>query len=140
MYFSSSTVLCLKSHCGCLDTVSNDMMKFAHAMIINGQATRWNIAFQFLRIYHFIFRRISHGATRLQEVLADRIAAQNFGGQAFEEGLRHVVRRGIEFNQIATKEINEAVDAQRAVQNFYELGPEAERTVEEEINTAIHRQ
>jgi hypothetical protein len=51
--------------------VNRDMMKFAYAMARAGQAVWWNTAFQFLRVYHFLFRRISHGATRLQEVLAD---------------------------------------------------------------------
>ncbi|HSE37432.1 MAG TPA: M48 family metalloprotease [Blastocatellia bacterium] len=58
--------------------VNNDMMKFAFAMIESGQAVWWNVAFQFLRVYHFLFRRISHGATRLQEVLADRVAARKY--------------------------------------------------------------
>ncbi len=55
--------------------INRDMMKFAIAMIESGQAVWWNVAFQFLRVYHFLFCRISHGATRLQEVLADRVAA-----------------------------------------------------------------
>ena len=66
--------------------VNADMMKFGYAMAWSGQAVWWNIAFQFLRVYHFIFRRISHGATRLQEVLADRVAAAKYGAGAFEEG------------------------------------------------------
>jgi hypothetical protein len=82
--------------------VNTDMMKFAYAMIANEQASWWNVAFQFLRVYHFIFRRLSHGATRLQEVLADRVAALNYGPQAFEEGLTHVVRKSVEFHHLAT--------------------------------------
>jgi Zn-dependent protease with chaperone function len=77
--------------------VRQDMMKFATAMAERGQAVWWNLAFQFLRIYSFLFRRISHGATRLQEVLADRVAAHNYGAAQFEEGLRHVIQRDIEF-------------------------------------------
>ena len=56
--------------------VKEDMVKFAYAMAEARQAVWWNIGFQFLRLYHFVFRRISHGATRLQEVLADRAAAR----------------------------------------------------------------
>src|SRR6185312_17235529 len=33
--------------------VNNDMVKFAHAMIVQGQANVLNVAFHFLRIYHF---------------------------------------------------------------------------------------
>ena len=41
--------------------VNQDMIKFAYAMAHAGQAVWWNIAFQFLLFYHFLFRRISHG-------------------------------------------------------------------------------
>src|SRR6185312_4287292 len=113
--------------------VNNDMMKFAHAMIASGQANRWNIAFQFLRVYHFIFRRISHGATRLQDVLADRIAALQYGPLAFEEGLTHVVGKSVEFHHLAVKEIQDSVAVQRALQNLYELRLEENSNLKEQI-------
>jgi tetratricopeptide (TPR) repeat protein len=39
--------------------------------------------------------RRSGGASRLQEINADRVAARAFGKEAFEEGLRHVIRRDV---------------------------------------------
>jgi Zn-dependent protease with chaperone function len=124
--------------------VNADMMKFAHAMARSGQAVWWNIAFQFLRVYHFIFRRISHGATRLQEVLADRVAVHIYGAKAFKEGLSHVVRRAIEFDHLASLEIKEAVAARRVVQNLYALpkaaSDEIVKTIEAEVSKAINRQ
>ena len=120
--------------------VNQDMMKFAYAMAHARQAVWWNIAFQFLRLYHFLFRRISHGATRLQEVLADRASARLYGAQPFEEGLRHVVRREIEFKYFAGKEIKEALTSGRALQNLYELEMQPEKTLEEAIDHAINRQ
>jgi hypothetical protein len=118
--------------------VNDHMLKFAHAMYVSGQAVWWNIAFQFLRVYHFIFRRLSHGATRLQEVLADRVAALKYGAQAFEEGLVHVVRKSAEFNAMATREIKESTAAKRALQNLYELTgadhPEVKQSAEEALN------
>ena len=120
--------------------VNQDMIKFAYAMAHAGQAVWWNIGFQFLRLYHFLFRRISHGATRLQEVLADRAAAGLYGAQPFEEGLRHVVRRQIEFNHFAGKEIQEALRSGRALQNVYALEVQPEKALEEEIENAIDRQ
>jgi hypothetical protein len=120
--------------------VNNDMMKFAHAMIASEQATRLNIAFQFLRIYHFIFRRISHGATRLQEVLADRVAALNYGPLAFEEGLTHVVRKSAEFHHLAVKEIDASVAAQRALQNLYELRAEQSADLQQQIEESLNRE
>lgn len=124
--------------------VSADMINFAHSMIQSGQATWWNIAFLFLRVYHFIFRRISHGATRLQEMMADRVAVFNYGARAFKEGLSHVIYRGVEFDHLASKEISAAINANRVMQNLYEMpeskGTEEEKTVEADFNKAIHRQ
>jgi hypothetical protein len=120
--------------------VNNDMMKFAHAMIANGQATSWNVAFQFLRIYHFIFRRISHGATRLQEVLADRVAALQYGPLAFEEGLTHVVRKNVEFHHLAAKEIEASVTLRRTLQNLYELRVEQTSNLQQQIDGSLNRE
>src|SRR5437016_4144654 len=92
--------------------VNQDMIKFAVAMAENGQAVWYNVAFHFLWLYHFIFRRITCGATRLQEVLADRVAARLYGAPAFEEGLTHVIRRSVEFNHFAAGEIASAQQAQ----------------------------
>lgn len=120
--------------------VNNDMMKFAHAMIATDQARPWNIAFQFLRIYHFIFRRISHGATRLQEVLADRVAALQYGSLAFEEGLTHVVRKSVEFHHLAAREIDESVAVGRALQNLYELPVQENPDLQEQIEESLNRE
>lgn len=117
--------------------VNADMIKFAHAMALSGQAVSWNIAFQFLRVFHFIFRRISHGATRLQEVLADRVAASKYGAKAFEDGLTHVIRKSVEFKYAVDKEITDCSDSQRVLQNLYELpavsGPDLEEEIEESL-------
>lgn len=120
--------------------VNQDMMKFAYAMAHAGQAVWWNIGFQFLRVYHFLFRRISHGATRLQEVLADRAAARLYGARPFEEGLRHVVRRQIEFKYFTGREIQDALKSRRPLQNVYALETPAEKTLVEAFDQAINRQ
>jgi hypothetical protein len=118
--------------------VNDHMYKFAEAMYMSGQAVWWNVAFLFLRVYHFIFRRLSHGATRMQEVLADRVAALKYGAKAFEDGLVHVIRKSAEFNTLATREINESAAARRALQNLYELPggdhPDVKQSTEESLN------
>jgi hypothetical protein len=116
------------------------MMKFARAMIISRQNVWWNVAFQFLRIYHFIFRRISRGATRLQEVLADRAAAARYGAQAFEEGLKHVIRKDAEFGFVAKREINESAIAKRALQNLYELPVNRHPDIDEATEQTLTRE
>jgi tetratricopeptide (TPR) repeat protein len=78
--------------------VNATMHKFAIAMAQHGQLAWWNIGWQFVRTYHLIFRRITHGASRLQEINADRVAARLCGREAFEGGLRHVIRRDLVHN------------------------------------------
>lgn len=119
--------------------VNQDMMKFAYAMAHAGQAVWWNLGFQFLRLYHFLFRRISHGATRLQEVLADRASARLYGAKPFEEGLTHVVRRQIEFNYVAGKEIENAMRTNRPLLNVYTLEATSEQDIEDAVSKAINR-
>jgi Zn-dependent protease with chaperone function len=119
--------------------VNANMRTFAINIIRAGQAAWWNLGFHFVRIYHFIFRRLSHGATRLQEVLADRAAVMNYGAKAFEEGLRHVIRRSIEFEDIAYWEANEANKMRRPLQNLYDLEPRNLASVEEKYERAMAR-
>jgi len=119
--------------------VNSDMGKFAEAMILSNQAVWWNVGFQFLRVYHLIFRRITHGATRLQEILADRVSVRNYGADAFEEGLRHAIRRQVEFEDIAYWEINGASKSQRSLQNLYDINANPQNAIEDKISEAINR-
>jgi len=104
--------------------VNSDMMRLAEAMVNAGANTYHNLAFHFLRLYHFIFRRITHGASRLQEVLADRVAVHNYGATAFAEGLEHVGRQTIVFDRLASAEIASALADRRKFKNIYDLKPE----------------
>jgi Zn-dependent protease with chaperone function len=120
--------------------VNADMAKFAQALMLSGQAVWWNVAFHFLRIYHFIFRRISHGATRLQEVLADRVSALKYGAQAFEEGLTHVVQSNAEFDVIATQAINAFAGPMKSVQNLYDLQIAEQADLKNQVASALNRE
>jgi Zn-dependent protease with chaperone function len=101
--------------------VNVDIVRTAESMAAGGTATFYNLGFQFLRLFHFLFRRITLGASRLQEVLADRVAAYHYGAQSFKEGLNHVIRRELEFGHVADKEISAALGSNRALQNLYEM-------------------
>jgi Zn-dependent protease with chaperone function len=120
--------------------VRRDMGAYAHTLYLAGQTVWWNMAFQFLRLYHFIFRRISNGATRLQEILADRVAAQTYGSMAFEGGLTHVIKRQIEFVKLAKMEIEDAKKIKRSFNNLYELTPVSSTDMEEELKKILSRQ
>ncbi|HMF40230.1 MAG TPA: M48 family metalloprotease [Polyangia bacterium] len=64
-----------------------------------GGATFYNPAWHFVRGFHALFLRITLGASRLREIMADQLAAVAYGGQAFAAGLRHIVRRSLEFDR-----------------------------------------
>ncbi|HKB14860.1 MAG TPA: M48 family metallopeptidase, partial [Planctomycetota bacterium] len=118
------------------------MLRFAAALHAAGEAVWWNLGFQFLRLYHTFFRRITFGATRLQEVLADRVAVSAYGAPAFREGLTHVIRRDVEFTFLATGAIERAVQMGSPLANLYELpGPSVaeERVVEAKVKEALDR-
>jgi Zn-dependent protease with chaperone function len=91
-------------------------------------------------LYNLIFVRISHGATRLQEVLADRVAAQTYGARAFQDGLTYVIKRDIEFMKYANSEIEEARKIDRPFNNLYELSGNADRDIEEELKEALNKE
>lgn len=115
--------------------VNDDMVRLAEAMINSGNNTYHNLTFHFLRLYHFIFRRITHGASRLQEVLADRVAVHNYGAAAFTEGLTHVIRQDIVFTRLADAEISAALSDRRKFNNLYDLTIGGDGSVE--IETAF---
>lgn len=118
--------------------VNVDIGRVAESMMMSGTATFYNLGFQFLRLFHFLFRRITHGATRLQEILADRVAAYHYGQAAFREGLNHVIRRELEFGRVADKEITAALGANRAMQNLYEISLQ-EETEKFEIDQELQK-
>lgn len=121
--------------------VNTDMMRLAEAIVMSGTNTIYNVAFHFIRVYHFLFRRITHGATRLQETLADRVAAHHYGVEAFREGLTHVVRREIEFNYLSLKEINSARSSSRAFNSLYDLSTDesSSEDIEIQVEEALNR-
>jgi Zn-dependent protease with chaperone function len=120
--------------------VRQGMMTFAIALGKARIAVWWNLAFQFLRLYDLLFRRISHGATRLQEVLADRVAIQRYGIEAFRNGLTHVIRRSILFKKLAGDEIEQAVGQRRLLSNLYALTAPSDSTAMTELERQVARE
>lgn len=93
------------------------------AMAYGGAAVWYNPAWWLLQGFHRLFLRVSHGASRLQEILADRWAAFLYGGAAFERGLVHVIRRSIEFPAMASATLNKAHQDDHAILNIYRKAP-----------------
>jgi len=123
--------------------VNADIARIAESMVASETNTIYNVSFHFLRLFHFLFRRITHGASRLQEVLADRVAAYHFGADSFREGLRHVIRRELEFMHAADKEINAALSSNQAFTNLYELtitDDSEKQKIDEEFEQALEQE
>jgi Zn-dependent protease with chaperone function len=117
--------------------VNRDLLNFAYALALTGQATWSNLVFQFIRLYYFLFRRLSHGALRWQEVLADRVAVRNYGAAAFEEGLCHAICRDVEFNYLTARELQAATFGARGLRNVYALQGTPDHDCRAEIEATV---
>jgi len=85
----------------------------------SGGAGLFNPAWHFLRLFFALFQRVALGASRLQEVVADRFAAAAYGGAVFADGLRHVVRRDVQFSAEADVVIQRSQEKSAAIANLY---------------------
>jgi Zn-dependent protease with chaperone function len=99
--------------------VRRSLMLLLIGIARSGHATPWNLAWWFANGYHRVFLRVSQGASRLQEILADRRAAEAYGGAAFATGLRHVVACDLEFDSHINGEIQRALKAKEPLSNLW---------------------
>ena len=114
----------------------------AYGLAEGGAATWYNPAWWFVNGFNRIFLRISEGASRLQEVLADRWAAFAYGADAFEAGLRHVIERSVRFDAHVNATLNEVVKTKAALANLYTYEPaksREERHIDADVNEALNR-
>jgi Zn-dependent protease with chaperone function len=105
--------------------VRMSVVSLATHLAQNNAAGWYNPAWLFVNGFHRLFLRISQGASRLQEVLADRWAAILFGAQAFEDGLKHVIDRSVRFDAHVRATLQEVVDTKRPLKNLYTYTPSA---------------
>lgn len=86
-----------------------------------------------------MFLRISQGASRLQEVLADRWAAFTYGGRSFERGLRHVIERSVRFDAFANAALHEVIQKKEPLANLYAYRPSLLDTssVDHDVDAAL---
>jgi Zn-dependent protease with chaperone function len=126
--------------------VRRSMFIMMRSIAQSGAATWYNPAWWFLNGYVRVFLRISLGASRLQEILADRWAAIAYGSAAFARGLTHVIARRVRFSAHANDALREVVAAKRPLANLYryelEKPPEADaaKDVESKIREALERE
>ena len=94
----------------------------------SGAATWYNPVWLFLRAYHRVYLVVSQGASRLQEVLADRWAIRAYGSEAFVRGYTHVVERSVHFEQHVQRALHDVIEHERPLPNLYRHEPSPEGT------------
>lgn len=101
--------------------VYGSLHQLAQKLVESRTAHNFNPVWLFVLAYQRIFLLVSQGASRLQEVLADRYAATTYGSTNFIEGLQSIVRQAIAFPLHANYEIRNAHSLNRPVINLYDL-------------------
>jgi Zn-dependent protease with chaperone function len=122
--------------------VRRSLFTFAVHLARGGNIALLSPAWWFVRAFDRVFHRVSRGATRLQEILADRWAAFAYGSEAFSSGLRHVVAQSVRFDAHINATLGEVVPAKKALVNVYSFvpgKPADPQKVEEAINEAMSK-
>jgi len=103
--------------------VRRSILTMAVAIARGGAAAWYNPAWLFINAFYRLFLLVSQGASRLQEVLADRWAALAYGAAEFERGLRHLIARSVEFEGRANAVLQEVVSEKAPLANLYSYRP-----------------
>jgi Zn-dependent protease with chaperone function len=101
--------------------VTLSLDKMAESLSRTGAGQIINPAMWFIIGYSRIFFRITRGASRLQEILADRYAAKAYGGKNFIDGLKNLIRQSVYFPVQAGNGLKNLVEKNQTVTNLYDL-------------------
>jgi Zn-dependent protease with chaperone function len=102
----------------------------------------YNPVWLFVMAYQRVFLRVSLGASRLQEILADRFAAMAYGRENFVNGLKNIVKQTLSFQLQANYEINQMLQSHQPINNLYQIPMQSELQGELEgrFEAALKRQ
>ncbi|MEW5871678.1 MAG: M48 family metalloprotease [Chloroflexota bacterium] len=117
--------------------VQVSVYNMAYGLAATGQANWYNPAWLFVNGFHRVFARITLGASRLQEILADRYAVLAYGVSDFVEGLKHVVQQSLKFNAQASQAVQTSLQQGVALQNIYDLPELAPGELKEKLDRDI---
>jgi Zn-dependent protease with chaperone function len=101
--------------------VRASLYQMAHGLAASGQARWYNPAWLFVNGFYRIYLRITLGASRLQEILADRYAAAAYGAANLIGGLQHMIHQDLVFGAGTNSEIRASIDQGRKLRNLYTL-------------------
>ncbi len=100
-------------------SVRRTMMRTAELLAKQG-ATKMSPLWWFTQGYYKLFMRISQGASRLQEILADRVAARAYGSETFATALHVTVEQTHWFELAADRVVEATLAGKHAITNIYE--------------------
>jgi Zn-dependent protease with chaperone function len=104
-----------------------------------GVAGAWNPVWWFVRGFHRVYLGMSQGASRLQEVLADRFAIRAYGSEAFIGGYKHAVARSVEFDHDVNAKIKDVIEKKAPLPNLYTYQPE-QRAIDSDVASEIEKE
>lgn len=121
--------------------VRRSLTQMIVSLSLGGAAGRFNPAWLFVEGFHHVFLRISQGASRLQEVLADRWAVAAYGSENFVAGLQHVIRREVRFDAEVNHAVTIAIETSTPLRSLYRRPGTVENSAEvnEAVRQAIQR-
>jgi Zn-dependent protease with chaperone function len=117
--------------------VQLSIQQIVYSLATTGQARWYNPAWLFVNGFYRVFLRVTLGAARLQEILADRYAAAAYGGRQLVEGLDHLIRQSLLFDLQVKREIEVALKASRGLSNLYVLPPLQTDVLREQLSTKV---
>jgi Zn-dependent protease with chaperone function/tetratricopeptide (TPR) repeat protein len=122
--------------------VYGSLNQIAEGLIRSGAALVYNPVWWFVVGYQRIFLRVTLGASRLQEVLADRYAAMAYGSQNFIDGLQSVIRQSVSFPLRADAEVRRSLELKQPVNNLYDLPMDEnlQGELQKQLDDAMNRQ
>jgi Zn-dependent protease with chaperone function len=94
----------------------------------------WGPSRLFVRALRRMFLRITMGASRMREILADQRAASVYGKQNLIDALKHLVHADITFGARVTKETDLAMRIRTNLKNLY-AGPPLSGALLEEVRS-----
>ena len=111
------------------DTAGGDLAQQVYAtlnqmaigLVRSGAGQIYNPVWWFVIAYQRIFLRVTLGASRLQEILADRFAVMAYGRTNFIEGLKAIVRQTLAFQLQANFELGRSFELNQPINNIYQL-------------------
>jgi Zn-dependent protease with chaperone function len=96
----------------------------ASTVLVRGGSAAWyNPAWPVLATFQRLFQRVSHGATRLQELLADQRAAYAWGSASYARALVRVIEVDLSFDARTEAVLDDAMAGRQALVNLYRATP-----------------